>query len=113
MICLAYAPWTSMKETVEQAKFMGVHIIQKAELNNVSARLLKGTFMIKAHHCGDGSTLRTDEPPGEFQQMLTEFQGLFGEPTFANWQNGRQANCEINTNPNCKIPFHSLYRISL
>ena len=97
---------------VEQAKFMGIHIIRKAELKNVSARLLKRAFLIKVHHRGDGSTLQTDEPPGEFQEMLTKFQGLFGEPTFANSQNGRQADFEIKTDPNGKIPFRSPYRIS-
>jgi len=97
---------------VEQTKFMGIHIIWKAELKNVSARLLKRAFLIKVHHRGDGSTLQTDEPPGEFQEMLTEFQGLFGEATFGNSQNGRQANFEIKTDPNGKIPFRSPYRIS-
>jgi len=97
---------------VEQAKIMGKHIIRKAELKNVSTRLLKRAFLIKAHHRSNGSTLQTDEPPGEFQEMLTEFQGLFGEPTFPNSQNGRQADFEIKTDPNGKIPFHSPYRIS-
>jgi len=99
------------KEIVEQATFMGIHIIRKAELKNVSACLLKWAFLIKIHHCGDGSTLQTDKPPGEFQEMLTEFQGLFGEPTFANSQNGRQGDFEIKTNPIGKIPFHSPYRV--
>jgi len=79
---------------------MGIHIIRKAELKNVSAHLLKRAFLIKVHHIGDGSTLQTDELPGEIQEMLTEFQGLFGEPTFANSQNGRQADFEIKTDPN-------------
>jgi hypothetical protein len=97
---------------VEQAKLMGIHIIRKAELKNVSARLLKWVFLIKVHHCGDGSTLQTDQPPGEFQEMLTEFQGLFGEPTFANSQNGRHAEFEIKTDPNGKILFRLPYRNS-
>jgi len=97
---------------VEQGKFIGIHIIRKAELENVSARLLKWAFLINVHHRGDGSTLQTNEPPGEFQEMLTEFQGLFGEPTFANSQNGRQANFEIKTNPNDKIQLHSPDRVS-
>ena len=97
---------------VEQAKFMGIHIIRKAELKNISARLLKWAFLIKVHHCGDGSTLQTDEQPGEFQEMLTEFLSLFGEPTFANSQNGRQPVLEIKTDPNGKIPFRSPYCIS-
>jgi len=87
------------KGIVEQAKFMGIHIIRKAELKNVSAHFLKRAFLIKVHHLGDGSILQTDELPGEIQQMLTEFQGLFGEPTFANSQNGREADCEIKTDP--------------
>jgi len=69
---------------VEQVNFMGIHIMRKAELNNVSARLLKRAFLITVHHRGDGSTLQTDEPPGEFEEMWTEFQVLFGMPTFAN-----------------------------
>jgi len=79
---------------VEQAKFMGIHIIQKAELKNVSTRLLKRAFLFKMHHYGDGDSLRT-EPPGECQDMLTEMQGLFGEPSYANWQKPRQTDCEI------------------
>jgi len=99
--------------TVEQAKFIGIHIIWKVELKNVSACLLKRAFLIKVHHRGDGSTLQTDEPPGEFQEMLTEFQGHFGKPAFANSQNGRQADFEIKTDPNGKISFRSPYCISL
>jgi len=71
---------------VEQAEFMGIHIMWKAELKNISTRLLKRAFLINVHHRGDGDTLPT-EPPGEFQDMLTEFQGLVGEPTYANAQN--------------------------
>jgi len=100
------------KGIVEQAKFMGLHIMRKAEPENVSARLLKLAFLIKVHHRGDGSTLQTAESPGEFQEMLTEFQGLFAEPTFANSQNGRQANFEINMDPHGEIPFRSPYRNS-
>jgi hypothetical protein len=44
--------------------------------------------------------------------MLNEFQGLFGEPTYSNSQKGRQADFEIKTDPNGKIPFRSPYRIS-
>jgi len=98
---------------VEQAKFMGIDIIRKAERKTLSAHLLKRAFLIKVQHRGDGSTLQTDEPPGEFQEMLTEFQGLFSEPTFAYSQNGRQADFEIKTDSNGKILFRSPYRISL
>jgi len=91
---------------------MGIHIIRKAELKNVSARLLKRALLIKVHHLGDGSTLQTEEPPGEFQEILTEFHGLFGEPTFANSENGRQADFEITMDPTCRIPFRSPYRVS-
>jgi hypothetical protein len=76
---------------VEQAKFMGIHIIRKTELKNVSARLLQWAFLINVHHHGNGDTLPTDGPPGEFQEVLREFQGLFGEPTYPNSQKGRQA----------------------
>jgi hypothetical protein len=96
---------------VEQANFMGIHIIRKAELKNISTRLLKWAFLIKGHHGGDGVTLPT-EPPGEFQDMLTEFQGLFGEPTYANSQKGRKTAFEIKTDPNGKILFRSPYHIS-
>jgi hypothetical protein len=56
---------------VEQAKFMAIHIIRNPELKNVSAPLLKRAFLIKVYHHGDGSPLKTDEPPGEVQEMLT------------------------------------------
>ena len=69
---------------VEQAKSMGIHIILKAELKTVSTRLLKWAFLIKAHHRGNGDTFPTDKPLREFQDMLTEVQGRFGEPTYAN-----------------------------
>jgi hypothetical protein len=96
---------------VEQDKLMGIYIIRKAELKNVSTLLLKWAFLIKVHHRGDGDTLPT-EPPGEFQAMLTEFQGLFGEPTYANSQKRSQTDSEIKTDANGKIPFRSPYRIS-
>jgi len=98
---------------VEQAKFIGIHSIRKGELKNVSACLMKWVFLVKVHHRGDGSTLQTDELLGEFQEMLTEFQGLLDEPTFPNVQNGRQADFEIKMNPNGKILFRSPYWISL
>jgi hypothetical protein len=44
--------------------------------------------------------------------MLTEFQGIFTEPTYANSQKGRQTDFEIKTDPNGKISFGSPYRIS-
>ena len=91
---------------VKQAKFMGIYIILKAGLNNVSIHLLKWAFLIKVHHHGDGDTLPT-EPPGEFPDMLKEFQGLFGEPTDANSHNGRLTDFKIKTYLNGKIPFHS------
>jgi hypothetical protein len=91
---------------------MGIHIIRKAELKNMSARLLNWALLIKVHHSGDGGRLQADKPPDEFQKMLTAIQGLFGEPTFANSQNRRQADFEIKTDPNGKIPFRSPYRIS-
>jgi len=40
------------KGIVEQATFMGIHSIQKVELENVSAHLLKRAILIKLHHCG-------------------------------------------------------------
>jgi len=92
---------------VEQAKFMVIHIIRKAELKNVSTRLLKWAFLIKAHDQGGGNTLLTDGPPGEFQDMLTEFKGLFSKPTYSNSQKGRQTDFEIKMDPDGKIPFHS------
>jgi len=44
--------------------------------------------------------------------MLTEFQGLLGEPIYANSQKGRQTDFEIKMDPNGKIPFRSPYCIS-
>jgi len=90
---------------------MGIHIIRNAALKNVSTRLLKWAFLITVRHHGDGNTLRT-EPLGEFQDMLTEFQGLFGEPTYANLQKERQTEFEIQTDPNGNILFRSPYCIS-
>jgi len=91
---------------------MSIHSIWKAEFKTLSAGLLKRAILINVHHHGDGGTLQTDEPLGEFQEMWTEIQGLFSKPTFANLPNGRQANFEINTDPNGKIPFRSPYHIS-
>jgi len=90
---------------------MGIHIIWKAELKNLSTRLLKWAFLFEVPHRGDGDTLRT-EPPGEFQDMLIEFQGLFSERTYAHSQKGRETDFEIKTDPNGKIPFRSPYHIS-
>jgi hypothetical protein len=97
---------------VEQTKFMGIHIIRKAALNNISTHLSKRDFLIKVHHRGDGDTLPTDGPPGEFQDMLTELKGLFSEPTYANLHKGRQTDFEIKANADGKIPFRSPYRIA-
>jgi hypothetical protein len=97
---------------VEQAKFMGIHIIQMPELKHMSTRMLKWTFLIKVQHCTDARTLQTNEPADEFQQMLSEFQGLFGEPTIANSQNGRQADFGIKIDPNGKIPVRSAYLVA-
>jgi len=55
---------------VEQAKFMGIHIMRKAELKNASNSLLKRAFMIQVHHCGDGNTVPTERLI-DFQDMLT------------------------------------------
>jgi hypothetical protein len=79
---------------VEQANYMGIHIIRKAELKNISTCLLKWAFLIKMHHGGDGDTLPT-EPPVEFQVILTEFQGLFGETIYADSQKGRKTAFKI------------------
>jgi len=45
---------------VEQAEFMGIDIIRKAELQNISTRLMKWASLIKVHHRGDGDTPLTD-----------------------------------------------------
>ena len=97
---------------MEQAKFMGIPLIRKAEVKNLSACLLRRAFLIKVHHRGDRGTLQPDEPPGEFQEMLTEFQGLFGEPTYSKSQNERQADFDVKTDPNGKILFWLPYRIT-
>jgi len=67
---------------------MCIYIIQTAELTNISQDLLKRAFLIKVHHSRDVNTLLTDEPLGEFHEMLTELEGLLREPTDANWKNG-------------------------
>jgi len=91
---------------------MGTHIRWKAELENMTASLLKQACLIKVHHCSNVGTSPTDELPSECLQTLTQFEGLFGKSTCANLQQGRQANLEVKTNPNSKILFCSLYRIS-
>jgi len=95
---------------VEEPIFMGIHNIWKAQLKNVSTHLLKWAFLIKVHHHGDSETLPT-EPPGEFQGMLTEFQGLFGEATYANLQEPRQTDFSSKTDPNGKLLLHSPHPI--
>jgi len=90
---------------VKEAKFMDIHIIWKAELKTLSTRMLQRALLIKVHHGGDVDTLWTDEPLGEFQAMLMEFQGLLGKPTYANSEIARQADFEIKIDPNGKIPF--------
>lgn len=90
---------------VEQAKFMGIDIIQKVELKNLFAWLLTCAFLIEVHHVSDGDLLPTEELPGDLQEMFTEFQGLLGELTYANLQTGRQADFENKTDPNRTIPF--------
>jgi hypothetical protein len=60
---------------VKQAKFMGINIVPMAAYENVSTRPLKWAVLIRVLYRGDGDTLLT-EPPGEFQAMLTEWQGL-------------------------------------
>ena len=94
-----------------QAKFLGIHIIRKAELRNVSTRLSKQAFLIEVHHHGDVDTLPT-EPPGQFEDMLIELQGLLGKPTSEHRQNGRQTDFEIKTDPNGRIAVRSPYRFS-
>jgi len=96
---------------IQFADVISIHIILKAQLKNVYTRLWNRAFLIKVHHRGNGERLPT-EPTGEFQDLLTEFQGLFGEPTYANLQKEWKADLEIKTNPNGKTPFRSPYRIS-
>jgi len=86
---------------------MGIHIIWKAELKTVSGFLSKLAFLMKSHHSSGGDTLLTDKLLGEFHHMLTEFQGLFSKWTYENLRKGRQADFEIESDPNRKIPFHS------
>jgi hypothetical protein len=69
---------------VEQAKFLGIHIIRMAELKNIPSRLLERAFLIKVHHRCDGDTVPIDGPPGGFQHMLTEFKAHFGKSTYTN-----------------------------
>jgi hypothetical protein len=74
---------------VEQAKFMRIHIIGKAEVKKLSARRLKRAILNELHQHGDGNKLPTDSPPGEFQDMLTELHGLPGELKYGNWEKVR------------------------
>jgi hypothetical protein len=62
-------PFEIDKGIVEQAKFMGIHIIWKAKLKNLSTCLMKQAILIKVHHRGDGDTLLT-QLLGEIQDML-------------------------------------------
>jgi len=97
---------------VERAKSMGIHIMRRAEGKNVSARLSKHAFMLKVHQRCDGNTLPTDKPPGVVQVFLTEFQGPFYKPTYANLEHGRQVDFDIKMDPNGTIRFCSPYCIS-
>jgi len=97
---------------VQNAESMGIRIIRKAQLKNVSTRLLKRDFLIKVHHWGNGNTHPTDEPPASFHDMLRESQRHFTKPTYGNSQTGRQANFEITMDPNSNILSTSPYRFS-
>jgi len=88
-----------------------MHIIQKAELNIVSAHLLKCAFLIKVHCCSNGGTLPTAELPHVFEEILKKFLGLFGSPTYAKLLKERRLNCEIIMDPYGNILFHSPYSI--
>jgi len=100
------------KGMVEQANFMGSHIIQVTEIQNISACPLKWAIFIRVHLCIDDDTLPTDEPQGEFLEILTEFLGLFSVPPYHNSQQERQADFEIQTDSKGKTPIRSLYCIS-
>jgi hypothetical protein len=92
---------------------MGINIIQKVELKNFSACLLKRAFMINVHHHGDGSTLQTDKLWDELHNMLMAFQDLFGKPTIGISQSGMLTHLEIEIEPKGKIPSYSPWRVSL
>jgi len=98
---------------VEQATFMGNHIIQKAEIENVSACLWKWAFFIAIHHGSDDDTLLPNQLLGEFHEVLTEFHVVFGDPAYANMHEGNQADFEITMDHNGTISFLSPYHISL
>lgn len=48
------------KGMVEQARFIGTHIVLKAKLIQVAACLLKWASMFTVHHCGHGGAYWTD-----------------------------------------------------
>lgn len=110
---LSLKPVDVDKETVKHATWIGIYIIPNAGLKNITARQLNCAFLMSVQHHGAGDALPTDKPLGEFQQMLMEFQGLFGKPTYTNLQNERKVNFKIKTERNCKVQFHSPYGISL
>jgi hypothetical protein len=108
----AIRPVDVNKDIVEQAKSMGIDIIRRVELKNILAVLFERVFLINVHQHGNGNTNTTDKMPGEFQEILKQFQGLFSKQTYSNPLNGMQANFEISTDANGRIPFRSPYRIS-
>jgi len=64
------------KGIVEHAKIMGIHIIRKGELKNISTRQLEWAFWITVHLIGDGDTL-PPEPPGEVSRHVDRIQRSF------------------------------------
>jgi len=98
---------------VEQLRFMAIHSMQEVELKYVVARQWNGAILIEVHNHCDCGTLETDKPPGEFQVGLTELQGLFCEPTYANSHKERQTIFSIITDQQSKIQFCSQFQISL
>jgi hypothetical protein len=68
---------------------------------------LKWAMVITVHHHCDGNLLQTNGPPGEYQDKVTEFMGLFSKPTDSNWWKGRQADFQNFSDPNGNMPFRT------
>jgi hypothetical protein len=68
----------------EQARLMGIEIVQQDELRAMSSRLLKNAFFVRVHHVVE------PRPPDDMADMLRQFEakGLFDEPTFDNARDG-------------------------
>ena len=95
--------------TVKQVDVMDIHIIWMAEHNNVFPSLLIQAFVSNLPHSVDGGTPPSNEILSMYQAIFIDFQSVWGESIYTNLEKDKQEDFEIETYPNCKIPFHRSY----